>query len=105
MSQSITKANALLALQALQQDPKLSVRRAAAIYQVPRTRLRRRQEGITSRADTRPNRRKLSDLEEQTIVKYILNLDSRGFPPRLLAVEEMANQLLAEREAQPISQR
>jgi hypothetical protein len=41
----------------------------------------------------------LTDLEESVIVQYILNLDSRGFPPRLSGVEDMANRLLAERDA------
>jgi hypothetical protein len=51
------------------------------------------------------NSRKLSDLEEQTIVQYILDLDTRGFPPRLCGVEEMANRLLAERDAPSVGQR
>jgi hypothetical protein len=42
------------------------------------------------------NSRKLSDLEEHTIVQYILDLDSQGFSPRLRGVEDMANRLLAE---------
>ena len=33
------------------------------------------------------------------IVQYILDLDSKGFPPRLCGVEDMANRLLAERNA------
>jgi hypothetical protein len=51
------------------------------------------------------NLRKLSDLEEQTIVQYILNLDMRGFSPRLCGVEDMANRLLAEREMPPVGPR
>ncbi|KAL2885204.1 hypothetical protein HOO65_080154 [Ceratocystis lukuohia] len=35
----------------------------------------------------------------QVIVEYIINLGSRGFPPRLRGVEEMANRLLADRDA------
>ncbi|KAL0943508.1 transposase [Colletotrichum truncatum] len=52
-----------------------------------------------------PNSRNLSDLEEKTIVKYILDLDARSFPPRLSGVEEMANRLLAERDAPPLRTR
>ncbi|KAL0936919.1 transposase [Colletotrichum truncatum] len=48
-----------------------------------------------------PNSQNLSDLEEKTIVEYILDLDARSFPPRLSSVEEMANRLLAERDAPP----
>ena len=91
MSQSNQEAKILLALQAIQKDPKLSTWRAARIYTVPETTLRRRLTGIPSRAGIRPNSRKLSDLEEQTISRYILDLDSRGFPPRLAGIKEIAN--------------
>ncbi|KAL0940553.1 transposase [Colletotrichum truncatum] len=52
-----------------------------------------------------PNSRNLLDLEEKTIVEYILDLDARSFPPRLSGVEEMANRLLAERDAPPVGKR
>ncbi|RKK11087.1 hypothetical protein BFJ65_g15079 [Fusarium oxysporum f. sp. cepae] len=95
----------LLALWALQNDPKLGLRPAARLYQVDYYALRRRQKGIQSRRDTIPNSRRLSDLEEQIIVQFILDLDSRGFPPRLRGVEEMANRLLADRDASPVGKR
>jgi hypothetical protein len=87
MSQSSNKARILLALQAIHNNPKLSLRRAANIYQVPFSTLQRRQDGIQSRSDFIPKSRKLSDLEEQIIVQFILDLDSRGFPSRLRFVE------------------
>ncbi|RKK06651.1 hypothetical protein BFJ68_g16465 [Fusarium oxysporum] len=49
--------------------------------------------------------RKLSDLEEQAIIRFILDLDSRGFPPRLRGIEEMANRLLADRDAPSVGKR
>ena len=104
MSSQKNEANILLALQALQKDPKLSLRRAAQAYQVHYATLHRRQKGKLSRRDIMANSRKLSDLEEQTIVQYVLDLDIRGFPPRLCGVEEMANRLLAERDAPPVGQ-
>jgi hypothetical protein len=105
MSQLNKEANILLAIQALQNDPKLSLRRAAKIYKVSLTTLWRQQQGILSQRDTIPKSRKLSDLEEQIIVQFILDLDSRGFPPRLRGVEEMANRLLADRDASPVGKR
>ncbi|OBS17525.1 hypothetical protein FPOA_26337 [Fusarium poae] len=99
------EARILLALRALQNDPKLSLRRAAGIYQVRYWTLYRRQKGILSTRDSIPKSRKLSDLEEQIIVQFILDLDSRGFPPRLRCVEEMANRLLADRETPPVGKR
>jgi hypothetical protein len=100
-----SEGNILLALQALQNDPKLSLRRAAQIYKVNYYALRRRRNGIQSRRDWIPKSRRLSDLEEQIIVQFILDLDSRGFPPRLRAVEEMANRVLADRDAPPVGKR
>jgi len=37
------------------------------------------------------------------IVQYILYLDSKGFPPRLSGVKDMANRLLSERSSERIS--
>ncbi|EKG08938.1 DDE superfamily endonuclease CENP-B-like protein [Macrophomina phaseolina MS6] len=59
--------------------------------------LKRRRDGTHSRRDCTPNSRKLTDPEESVIVQRILDLDSRGFPPRLSAVEDTANKLLADR--------
>ncbi|KAM5527127.1 transposase [Fusarium oxysporum f. sp. phaseoli] len=105
MSQHSDEARTLLALQALQNNPKLSIRRAATIYEISEPRLRRRRNGIQSRYDSIPNSRRLSDLEEQIIVQFVLDLDSRGFPSRLRFVEEMANSLLADRNASPVGKR
>ena len=105
MSQANDEARILLALQALQNNPKLSIRRAAAIYEVHYRTLHRRQKGIQSRRETIPNSRRLSDLEEQIIIQFILELHARGFPPRLRGVEEMANRLLADRDASPVGKR
>jgi hypothetical protein len=90
-------ARILMALQAIRQDQKLSIRRAAAIYNVSYTTLLRRQNGTPSRRDSPLNSRKLTSSEEMAIVEYILDLDSRFFSPRIRYVEDMANILLAER--------
>jgi hypothetical protein len=44
-------------------------------------------------------------MEEQIIVQYIFDLDSRGFPPRMRGVEEMANRLLSDSDASPVGKR
>ena len=105
MSQSSNEARILLALQALQNNPKLSTRQAATIYKVYYRTLQRRRNGMQARCDSIPNSRKLSDLEEQIIVQFVLDLDSRGFPSRLRFVEEMANSLLADRDKPPVGKR
>lgn len=89
----------LLALQSIRKDPEVSLRAAARIYGVCRMKLARRQKGMLSRRDTTPKSRNLTNLEESSIVQYIIDLDSRSFPPRLVQVEDMANRLLADRDA------
>ncbi|KAJ4154502.1 hypothetical protein NW754_16771 [Fusarium falciforme] len=105
MSQTNYEARILLALHAYQNNPNLGLKRAAKTYKVGYGTLWRRHNGIQSQRDTTPKSRKLSDLEEQMIVQFILDLDSRGFPPRLRGVEEMANRLLADRNAPPVGKR
>jgi hypothetical protein len=57
---------------------------------------------MESRRDISANSRKLTDLEESVTVQYVLELDSKGFPPRLSGVRDMANRLLAERDAERV---
>jgi hypothetical protein len=47
----------------------------------------------------------MTDLEESVILEYILDLDCKGFPPRLSGVEDMANRLLADRDAPRVGTR
>jgi hypothetical protein len=91
------------ALQALKQDATLSLRRAAAIYNVSRATLSDRRAGRPSQADYRPKLMNLTKTEEGVVIKYILELISRGFPPRLAAVADMANSLRAERNLGQVS--
>ncbi|KAH9859203.1 hypothetical protein J1614_012280 [Plenodomus biglobosus] len=86
-----------LALQALKQDATLSLRRAATLYNVSRATLCDRRAGRASRGDSIPKSRKLDKIEEEVILRHILDLVERGFPPRLAAVADMANSLRDER--------
>ena len=105
MENSSKESQLFLAIQAMERDPKLSARAAATIYGVPRSTLGTRLAGTTPRRDSPPNSRKLTELEESAIVQYILDLDSRAFPPRLHQVEDMANQLLTNRDASRVGKR
>jgi hypothetical protein len=53
--------------------------------------------GRTYHPESKANCHKLTDLEEDTIVRYILDLDSRGFAPRLASIKDIANLLLESR--------
>ena len=93
-----------LALQALKQDANLSLRRAAAIYNIARSTLSDRRAGRPSQVDRRPKSINLTKFEEDVIVNHILKLDMRGFPPRLADVANMANSLRAERNLDQVGQ-
>ncbi|KFY93119.1 hypothetical protein V500_03909, partial [Pseudogymnoascus sp. VKM F-4518 (FW-2643)] len=58
-----------LALQAMKNNPALSVRSAAKIYGVPRSTLATRRAGVTPRRDSPPNSAKLDKLEEEAIIE------------------------------------
>ena len=93
MPKQSNEANVILAIQAMKNDPKLSCRLAATIYGAPETTLRRRIRGQPPKRDVRNGRHILTASEEDTLVQYILDLDTRGFPPRIESVRDMANLL------------
>jgi hypothetical protein len=98
MPQKNDESQIVLALRAMQNDPKLSARAAGKIYSVDHQKLSRRRHSILSRRDISANSRKLTDLEESVLVQHILDLAAKGFPPRVSVVEDMANRLLATRD-------
>jgi hypothetical protein len=57
------------------------------------------------RRDIPANSRKLTDLEKKILVQYILDLATKGFPPRVSVVEDMANRLLATRDSPRVGTR
>ncbi len=86
----------------MEQDPKLSIRRAAAHYNVSPVTLCRRRKGTLSRRDSYPSSANLTKLEENVIIEKILDLDSRLCAPRISGIKEIANFLLAARGAKPV---
>ncbi len=94
-----------LALQAMERDKKLTLRKAAKLYSVAPMTLHERRKGIRSRAETITNSRNLDPLEEQTIVRRVLDLYEQGFSPRLSVVEDMANLLRKTRGASRVGKR
>ncbi|KAJ8117393.1 hypothetical protein OPT61_g1382 [Boeremia exigua] len=76
--------------------------RAALTFNVPRMTMRDRRAGKPARRDCQPNSKKLTTVEEEVIVSYIIELDLRGFAPTYAAVRDMANRLLAARGADQV---
>ncbi len=105
MPQKKDESRVILALQAMQNDPKLSARAAGKLYSVDHQKLCRRKRGMPSRCDISANLRKMTDLEESILVQYILDLAAKGFPPRLSVVGDIANRLLVTRDALPVKTR
>ena len=91
----------LLAIQAIKKQEISSIALAARTFEVPRSTLRDRLTGCTERATSRANSHKLDELEEQSLRKWILSMDSRGAAPRPSTVREMADLLLAARGSTP----
>jgi hypothetical protein len=79
-----------------------SIREAARIYTVARTTLQDRMKGVPYRQIIRANGHILTQSEEDSLVKWVLDLDRRGLPPRHSLVREMANYLLLQSGKQPV---
>ena len=92
-----TKSDLQLALFDFKSQRVRSQRRAAAIYNVPRTTLQRRDAGTRFRRDCEANSKRLSKLEEEAIVKRILEESTQGFAPTKADVRAIADKLLHER--------
>ena len=60
---------------------------------------------ISIRPETQPNCQKLAPTEEKTIIRYILDLYTRGFAPQLCEVADMADKVLGVRGGQPVGKR
>jgi hypothetical protein len=69
---------------------------------VPESTLRSRLRGTIFRAETRANSYKLTELEEESLQKWILSMDSRRAAPRPTIVREIANLLLEKRGSIPV---
>ena len=102
MCDSLPENRVLLAINAIRSTPRLSIRRVAGIYNVPRNTICRRMKGQTAKNSSFNARSNLTKLEEEAIIKNILDQDSQGFSPRIAHVGDMANLLLQKRGARPV---
>ena len=94
-----------LAILALQRKQIANPSKAAHYFNVPRSSLRNRLLGRSFRREQRANSHKLTQTEEETLLQWILSIDSRGAAPRPAMVREMANILLAERCQQTVGEK
>ncbi|BDD59847.1 hypothetical protein MAP00_009283 [Monascus purpureus] len=94
-----------LAISDLKNGKIRSIREAARIYTIPRTTLQDRLKGRQYRQLIRANNHKLAQFEEESLVKWVLDLDRRGLPPRHSLVREMANYLLSQSGDQRVGEK
>jgi hypothetical protein len=87
----------ILAIETIRSSKKLNKRRIAKIYKILYVIFSYRITSWTYRPESKTNYYKLTDLEKDMIVRYILDLDSRGFAPRLVSIKDIANLLLESR--------
>jgi hypothetical protein len=92
----------LLAIQAIQKQEIASIREAARQFNIPRSTLTIRLNGVQNRASSRVNNLKLTEIEEESLQKWILSIDLRGAAPRPSTVREIADLLLAARGSTPL---
>jgi hypothetical protein len=93
-----------LAIDTIQKNRLSTATRAATLYTIPRTTLLRRLQSALPKATANAQKRRLSPIEEQSLVQWILDLDRRGFPPQVIDVRRMADALLAGRGQDPSPQ-
>jgi len=84
-----------LVLQTFEKDLQLNIRKLARFYNILCTILSVRINGRSIHADTIANSQKLTALKKEVVVRKTFDLDSRGFPPRIHDIEDIANRLLA----------
>jgi hypothetical protein len=86
-----------MAISAYQKGEIKSIKRAVALFAVPESTLRDRLHGVKSRSETRANSHKLTEFEEELLLKRLLDADMRGFPIRPEFLRGMAQVLLCNR--------
>ncbi|EDO04977.1 hypothetical protein SS1G_07461 [Sclerotinia sclerotiorum 1980 UF-70] len=94
MQTTSKEARINLAIEAIRISQNLSIRKAAKLYNIPYTTLTSRMNGILPLTERRSANHKMTELEEKSLLQYILDMDERGFSPRISDVEDIANYIL-----------
>ena len=102
MPKLYTEADINLALSDIALKQFQSVRSAAAMYNIPESTLRARCAGRCNWRDSEPNSKRMTKLEEEVIVKHILDESLRGLATLKEIVWDMVNKLLVERGGAPV---
>ena len=71
-----------------------NIEQAIRAYNLPPQTLRDRLKGRPSRAELRNHNHRLSELQEEALIAWIVSLDIHSAPPRHFQVQEMAQIIL-----------
>jgi hypothetical protein len=74
-----------------------SISKAARLYNIPHQTLSDRIRGRVARIDSRANGHKLTPVEEEVLVQWIISMDERGYPLAIGGLRNAARLLLRER--------
>ncbi|EDO04891.1 hypothetical protein SS1G_07374 [Sclerotinia sclerotiorum 1980 UF-70] len=88
MQTTSKEARINLAIKAIRTSQNLSIRKAAKLYNIPHTTLTSRMNGILPFTEHRSANHKMTELEEKSLLQYILDIDERGFSPRITFCED-----------------
>jgi hypothetical protein len=94
MSVIIQEAKIILAIEAIRTSKKLSCRKTTKFYQIPYSIFYNKINSRTTLPKRRPANIKLIILEEEVIIRNILDIDSRRFVFRLAGIENITNYIL-----------
>jgi predicted HTH domain antitoxin len=88
------EARIILVIEVVRSSSKISIRRVVMLYEIPRNSFSYKLAGRISRNETEVIYYKLTEIKEELIIRYILDLDTRGFAPRLASIKDIANYIL-----------
>ncbi|KAK4124227.1 hypothetical protein N657DRAFT_571152 [Parathielavia appendiculata] len=98
MSDSFPENRVLLAINAIRSTPRLSIRRAAEIYNVPKSTIADRMKGKIAKSDSYHGRSNLTKIEEEAIedhlARWVLTEAALGVPPTYAQIREFASRIL-----------
>jgi hypothetical protein len=94
MSLITQEAKIILAIEAIRMSKKLNCRKITKFYQISYFIFCNKINNRTTFLKRRPVNIKLIILEEEMIIRNILDIDSRGFVPQLAGIKDIANYIL-----------
>ncbi len=102
MQTQTKEARIVLVIKAIYTTKKLSIRHTAQIYKVSESTIRNHIKSYLPKAEKQNIQHILTENEEEMLVQYIFNLDSRRFSPRLNIIQNIADLLYTIYRTTPI---